>query len=149
MAFVLFAAGLLAFAETSDKRAMVLPVDPEPVMIATNAGQVRISVEIADEQEEHSRGLMFRTPLAPGHGMLFVMDYEEEQYFWMKNTPSPLDLVFASKDGTIVSIKQGEALSEASILSDKPAKYVLELAQGEAARLGLAAGNRMRHRVIP
>ena len=66
----------------------------------------------------------------------------------MKNTPSPLDLVFAAKDGVVVSIKQGEALSEASISSDKPAKFVLEFAQGEAARLGMQPGDRMRHRVI-
>ena len=132
---------------TADQ-AMILPVDPEPVIITTIKGDVNINVEIADTAPEHSSGLMFRPPLPQGRGMLFVMEYEEEQQFWMKNTPSPLDLIFASKDGVIVSIKQGEPLSTASISSVKPAKFVLEVAQGEAARLGIQPGDRMRHRLV-
>lgn len=132
---------------TADQ-AMVLPVDPDPVVITTANGDVKISVEIADSSPEHSSGLMFRPPLPQDHGMLFVMEYEEEQQFWMKNTPSPLDLLFAAKDGVIVSIKRGEPLSTASIGSVKPAKFVLEVAQGEAARLGIKPGDRMRHRSV-
>ena len=132
---------------TADQ-AMILPVDPEPLVITTAKGEVDLKVEITDTMEEHARGLMYRPPLPQGHGMLFVMDYEEEQVFWMKNTPSPLDLVFASKDGVVVSVKHGEPLSEAAISSEKPAKLVLEIAQGEATRLGIEPGSRMRHSVI-
>ena len=132
---------------TADQ-AMILPVDPDPVVITTTKGDVKISVEIADTSPEHSSGLMFRPPLPQNRGMLFAMEYEEEQQFWMKNTPSPLDLIFAAKDGVVVSIKQGEPLSTASISSEKPAKFVLEVAQGEAARLGIQPGDRMRHRLV-
>jgi uncharacterized protein len=132
---------------TADQ-AMVLPVDPDPVLISTAKGEVRFDVEITDTAVEHARGLMFRPPLPQGRGMLFVMGEEEIQVFWMRNTPSPLDLVYAAKDGSIVSIKKGEPLSEAQIPSEKPAKYVLEIAQGEAARLGIQPGDRMRHRLI-
>ena len=130
------------------EQAMILPVDPDPLLITTSKGDVRLDVEVTDTQVEHARGLMFRPPLPQGRGMLFVMGEEELQVFWMRNTPSPLDLIFAAKDGSIVSIKQGEPLSEAQIPSEKPAKYVLEVAQGEAARLGIQPGDRMRHRLI-
>jgi uncharacterized membrane protein (UPF0127 family) len=145
IAVAFYTAGLAA---CTAEQAMILPVDPEPLVITTAKGDVDITVEVTDTTEEHARGLMFRPPLPQGRGMLFVMDYEEEQLFWMKNTPSPLDLVFAAKDGVIVSIKQGEPLSEASISSEKHAKFVLEIAQGEAARLGIKPGDRMAHRLI-
>lgn len=138
----------IALTACSADQAMILPVDAEPVVIGTAKGDVNISVEIADTSPEHSSGLMFRPPLPQARGMLFVMEYEEEQQFWMKNTPSPLDLIFAAKDGVVVSIKQGEPLSEAGISSEKPAKFVLEVAKGEAARLGIQPGDRMRHRLI-
>lgn len=127
---------------------MVLPVDPDPVVITTAKGDVNVSVEITDTPIEHARGLMFRPPLPQGRGMLFVMEDEALQVFWMKNTPSPLDIIFAAKDGSIVSIKQGQPLSEAQIPSEKPAMFVLEVAQGETARLGIRPGDRMRHRLI-
>lgn len=132
----------------SANEAMVLPVDADPLVITTAKGEVKLEIEIADTSEKQSRGLMFRPPLPQGRGMLFVMETEEIQQFWMKNTPSPLDLVFAAKDGVVVSIKQGEPLSTASISSVNPAKFVLEIAQGEAARLGIEAGSRMQHRLI-
>lgn len=138
----------LALTACTAEQPMVLPVDPEPVVISTAKGDVNISVEVADTSAEHASGLMYRPPLPQARGMLFVMDNEEPQVFWMKNTPSPLDLVFAANDGLIVSIEQGEPLSEAQIPSGKPAKFVLEIAQGEAARLGIQPGDRMRHRLI-
>jgi uncharacterized protein len=137
-----------ALASCNAEQAMVLPVDPDPIVISTAKGEVNISVEVTDTAVEHARGLMFRPPLPQGRGMLFVMENEEEQQFWMKNTPSPLDLIFAAKDGVIVSIKKGEPLSVASISSGKPAKFVLEIAQGESARLGIQPGDRMRHRLV-
>lgn len=127
---------------------MVLPTDAEPLLIATASGEVSLTIEIAIGPKEHERGLMYRDRLADGHGMLFVMDETREAYFWMKDTPSALDLVFVEENGRIAAIKRGEPLSEAVINSEKPVRFVLEIAAGEAARLGLAPGNELRHRVI-
>ena len=57
------------------------------------AGQ-RFTVEIADDDAERARGLMFRDELAAGHGMLFIHDREEPQAYWMKNTRIPLDILY-------------------------------------------------------
>ena len=127
---------------------MVLPTDTEPLIIAAAGGEVSLTIEIAISAKEHERGLMHRDRLPDGHGMLFVMDETREAYFWMKDTPSALDLVFIEENGRIAAIKRGEPLSEAVINSEKPVRFVLEIAAGEAARLGLAPGNVLRHRVI-
>ena len=49
-------------------------------------GGERFAVEVADDDAERARGLMFRDALAPGHGMLFIHDRQEPQAYWMKNT---------------------------------------------------------------
>lgn len=133
---------------TADKTAMVLPTDGAPLVTASAKGEVKLSIEIADDASEQQRGLMHRERLADGHGMLFVMEATREANFWMKNTPSALDLIFIAEDGRIVTIKRGEALSEAIISSEADVRFVLEIAAGEAQRLGLAPGDAMQHPVI-
>ena len=57
-------------------------------------GGERFKVEIADDDAERARGLMFRDELAAGTGMLFIHDAEEPQAYWMKNTRIPLDILY-------------------------------------------------------
>ncbi len=110
------------------------------------AGVSRFVVEIADEPEERSRGLMHRTELAEGAGMLFLFDRPERQAFWMKNTPLPLDIIFIDERGVVDSIAAGTTpFSEASLPSDGPVVAVLEINGGLAARYGVAPGSEVRH----
>ena len=132
----------------ADDEAMILPTDAAPLIIASSKGDVALSIEIADDSSEQQRGLMHRGRLADGSGMLFVLKETREAQFWMRNTPSPLDLVFVKDDGTIVTIKRGEPLSDAIISSDADVRFVLEIAAGEAQRLGLAPGDKLRHPVV-
>ena len=57
-------------------------------------GGKRYTVEIADDDTERARGLMFRDTLADGTGMLFIHEAEEPQAYWMKNTRIPLDILY-------------------------------------------------------
>ncbi len=101
----------------------------------------RIDVEIADNDASRDQGLMFRTALAPGHGMLFIFDDSEVQTFWMKNTLIPLDMLFFDADRKLVNIQRRVPPCHADPCplypSTGPAMYVLELAGGEADRLGI------------
>lgn len=124
---------------------MVLPLDPEPLVIDTGDEEVTIKIEVADNVVERSRGLMFRDRLPVGQGMLFVFQEEDMQSFWMKNTPQPLDIIYIEADGNIISIHDAKALDETPIPSTGPAKFVLELAAGEAKRLGIDPGEKVRH----
>ena len=54
----------------------------------------RFEVEVADDDAERNRGLMFRESLAEGAGMLFVHDAERPLAYWMKNTKIPLDIFY-------------------------------------------------------
>ncbi len=54
----------------------------------------RFSVEIADNEEEQARGLMFRESMADDRGMLFIFEDDQPRAFWMKNTYIPLDILY-------------------------------------------------------
>ncbi|RYE56399.1 MAG: DUF192 domain-containing protein [Rhizobiaceae bacterium] len=112
-------------------------------------GGQRYAIELADDDAERARGLMFRDAMANDHGMLFIHDAQEPQAYWMKNTKIPLDILYFD-DGRKLVAQQRDvppcSLGDAcpSYPSDAPARYVLELNAGEAARLGLKDGVEMR-----
>lgn len=108
-------------------------------------GGARYDVEIADDDAERARGLMFREEMAPSTGMLFVHDQEAPQAYWMKNTKIPLDILYFNNERRLVS--QQRDVPPCSLgngcppyPSTGPARYVLELNAGEAARLDLRDG---------
>jgi uncharacterized membrane protein (UPF0127 family) len=112
-------------------------------------GNHRYAVEIADDDAERARGLMFRDALEAGHGMLFVHEREEPQAYWMKNTRIPLDILYFDDARRLVSQQRDVppcALGDACppYPSNVPARYVLELNAGQAAALGLREGVELR-----
>jgi len=105
----------------------------------------RYQVEIADDDAERARGLMFRDELAEGHGMLFIHDREERQAYWMKNTRIPLDILYFDASLRLVTQQRDVPPCSAGdrcppYPSRAPALYVLELNAGEAQRLDLQDG---------
>ena len=121
--------------------------DPlERLTITTASGEHRFMVEIADDDAERQRGLMEREPLADDRGMLFQFPDVAERGFWMRNTPSPLDILYIDPRGRIVSIaKNARPQSDAIIPSNGPASGVLELRAGRADEIGARAGDRVSH----
>ncbi|HEV8693669.1 MAG TPA: DUF192 domain-containing protein [Lysobacter sp.] len=108
-------------------------------------GGQRYAVEIADDDAERERGLMFRDELASDRGMLFIHDREEPQAYWMKNTRIPLDILYFDNSRRLVSQQRDVppcALGDGCppYPSSVAARYVLELNAGEAARLKLENG---------
>jgi uncharacterized protein len=105
---------------------------------------VRYAVEIADDDAERVRGLTFREHLAPGGGMLFVYPDEAPRGYWMKNTRIALDILYFDGEGRLVAQHRDVPPCTGRVCprypSGRPARYVLELAAGQAARLGLREG---------
>lgn len=98
-------------------------------------------LEIARTPDKRAQGLMGRAALADDQAMLFVYPDEAPRAFWMKDTPSPLDIIFINGAGTVVAIgADAIPFDETPIPSVAPARYVLEVAAGRAAALGLRVG---------
>jgi uncharacterized membrane protein (UPF0127 family) len=103
------------------------------------------SVEVAHTPEATTRGLMWRKSLGPREGMLFDFGQEREQSFWMKNTLVSLDLVFISKEQTVVGIIERATPQSLHPLSvGLPSRYVLEILAGTCARMGVRVGSSVR-----
>jgi uncharacterized membrane protein (UPF0127 family) len=122
----------------------------EPLKVRTDKGAQTFQVEVADSAREREYGLMCRRAMAPDRGMLFVFREERPLSFWMRNTLIPLDIIYIGEDGRVVSIsRNARPLSDAPLPSAGPARYVLELAGGRAAQIGLLPGDRVLHRILP
>jgi uncharacterized membrane protein (UPF0127 family) len=120
-----------------------LPV--EKLVVETEQGEMTFNVEVAATDAHRARGLMFREEMAADAGMLFLFDTEGDRYFWMKNTPLSLDIIFIGANGVIVNIANDTTpFSEKIVASTGPAKYVLEVLAGTSKRLGIKAGDKVR-----
>lgn len=141
IAVAMLAAAVAARAEQSVSFAR-----SELVVETASGAAHRFDVEVALSMQQRARGLMFREQMADDAGMLFVYPGEQQIRMWMKNTAIPLDMLFVASDGRIVDIAADtEPFSEAVIASAGPARAVVELNAGTAARLGIQVGDLVRH----
>ena len=119
------------------------------VTVTSGNGAHRFSVEPARTPAEQEKGLMFRTSIPKDEGMLFAPYPAEgggprEASFWMKNTPSALDIIFIRADGTIARIAENTVpFSEVPVGSGEPVAAVLEINGGRASELGIGEGDKV------
>jgi uncharacterized protein len=122
----------------------VRPAGQQTLEITTKTGVHVFAVEIADNDAERAKGLMYRKELPEGRGMLFDFHHEQEVSFWMQNTYIPLDMIFIRGDGRILRIAENtEPLSTRLIPSGGPVRAVLEVIGGTARKLGIGQGDRV------
>ncbi len=104
----------------------------------------KLDIEIAKTDQEVQTGLMYRESMKKNQGMLFVFPQIRERSFYMKNTRIPLDLIFLDNNKTIVSFQENaKPFNEASLPSNAPAQFVLEVNAGFAEKWLLEVGDKM------
>ncbi|MGX9720964.1 DUF192 domain-containing protein [Stenotrophomonas acidaminiphila] len=108
----------------------------------------RYKVELAQDDASRARGLMFRDSMDSDRGMLFIHDRLEPQAYWMKNTRIPLDILYFDDARRLVSQQRDVPPCSAGDAcppypSAGPARYVLELNAGQAAKLKLEDGTEL------
>ena len=130
LSFILFFLySLNSFAEFTKKELLISNSDNE---------LKKFTVEVADNDKLRSLGFMGRTDIPEGTGMLFIWNDEAYRNFWMKNTPSSLDIIFFDKNGYFINVQENTIpYSLDNIPSLKPSKYVLELIAGSSKKFKL------------
>jgi uncharacterized membrane protein (UPF0127 family) len=112
--------------------------------IRLNINSSNFIVELALEPSEWERGLMFRKSIPDDYGMLFVFTEEDYQWFWMKNTYIPLDIIWINRDKKIVYIAENckPCIKEpcSSYGTEIPVLYVLELKAGSVKKHNIKTG---------
>ncbi len=115
----------------------------EMTLPTQDGGSTKLTVELALTQDEHSKGLMYRTSMPEDHGMLFVME-RKVQHFWMRNTCLALDMLFIDTDGTISGVLENvPTLNEEERTVGCPTPYVLEVNAGWVRRHGVRPGTKV------
>ena len=118
----------------------------ENLTLVTSSGEHAFKVEVMRTDEQRARGLMFRRHMPAGRGMLFDFKTEQRVMMWMRNTYIPLDMIFITRAGVVVNVAEDtEPMSERTIPSAGPAYAVLEVNAGVARRIGLKAGDQVKH----
>ena len=140
---LLLALVLPACAQTSAPAGLRAPQLKLPRTQLT-VGMHRIDAQIAATDAQRATGLMYRTSMPEGEGMLFVFERAGVQCFWMKNTLIPLTAAFIADDGSIVNLADMQPQSEDNHCSTAPVRYVLEMNQGWFAQRHIRAGHTVR-----
>jgi uncharacterized protein len=124
---------------------------PSGELTIADGKQTRLvfKVWLADTPQRQAQGLMFVRALPAARGMLFVHPQPRAISMWMKNTYIPLDMVFIDAQGRVQQVvEQTTPHSLDLIQSTAPARAVLEIAGGEARRLGIRPGQKVSHQAL-
>jgi uncharacterized membrane protein (UPF0127 family) len=114
--------------------------------MVVHAPKADLTVEIARTEAQREQGLMNRRVLLAHTGMLFVFERDENVDFWMKDTLVPLDMIFIAADGTVRRVFSNVPVVAPTLPDEQipregaRAKFVIELAAGEASTDGIVAG---------
>ena len=109
----------------------------------------KIEIEIASNDAERTQGMMYRTAMDEKTGMLFIFDRPEMQSFWMKNTPTSLDIIFLAPDMTILNIhKFTQPYAETNYPSTALSNLVLEVKGGYCQKNGIKPGDKIAYTLL-
>jgi uncharacterized protein len=131
--------------------ATTTPTQPTAkVYLSTPNGDAAVNVEVVSTEAKIERGLMWREHMPVDNGMLFLMGFEKDWTFWMRNTLIPLDMIFIKKDMTIAGIvENAEPKTETLRKVGVPSFYVLEVNGGWCKQHGVVAGAKVRYENVP
>lgn len=117
-----------------------LPAITQPIIAPESPIRLDFqTLELAKTNTQHQLGYQGRTDICQDCGMLFVFPDQRIRSFWMKNTPTSLDIIFLDSQGKILNIyPQTKPFQESpGYESTSPAQYVLEVPAGYSQRFNL------------
>ena len=128
---------------TLSPRHQVAPLQTADITV----GGVPLTVELAYQPADTSRGLGYRAGLAPGTGMLFLFAEPAPRSFWMKGMQFCIDIIWI-ENGAIQGAAESVCPDPAgtadadltSYVSPVPVTYVLEVPAGWLDTNGLGVG---------
>ena len=135
--------GLFLSGKTVHEDIQAKSLKTEELMIETQDKKKHVFlIELALTLDEQQKGLMNRENIPEDYGMLFVYNRVQETAMWMKNTPSPLDILFIDNNGKILWIAENaKPFDERAISSHFPVRAALEIKGGQVAARGIKLGD--------
>ncbi|MGH7195785.1 MAG: DUF192 domain-containing protein [Candidatus Saccharimonadales bacterium] len=101
---------------------------------------------VASSSAQKTKGLGYRRSLPQNQGMLFVFNASARYCFWMKAMRFRLDIIWLNASKRVVYLKPN--LSPATYPKNycplQPARYVIELNAGQAAKSDVRLGQTLK-----
>jgi len=117
---------------------------PATEFFVIQVGDRPVRMQLAVRPREMERGLMERRDLKADEGMLFVYPGTQQMSFWMRNTPTPLDIGFFTADGVLKEIYPLHPFDERPVTSrSNELKFALEMNQGWFAKNEVKPGAKL------
>ncbi len=115
-------------------------------IVNADGSSVALDVEVANTTATRAKGLMGRSSLGEGEGMLFTFDQPGRYPFWMLNTSIPLEAIHIDGNGSVVDIIEmdpcGLNVTACKLYPPKAAAiFVLEVNQNYSQRHGVRIGS--------
>ena len=127
-----------------NKPAAELPAKTVVDFFDVRVGDGLARIQIAVRENEMQRGLMERRNLGPNDGMLFVYEHPQQMSFWMRNTPTPLDIGFFNSSGVLEEIYPLHPFDETPVRSrSRSLAMALEMNQGWYHANGVKRGAKL------
>lgn len=101
-------------------------------------------LRLANTEESLRQGLSGVTSLKSDQGLLMVFPTDDKWGIWMKDMKIPIDIVWLTKDKKVVYIvrdARSELSTKKTFTPTEPARYVIELNSGAAARYMINVGD--------
>ncbi len=121
----------------------VVGLEPKSVAdwFAIKLGEKMLRMQLAVRPKELERGLMERRDLGATEAMGFVFERPQPMSFWMRNTPTPLDIAYFSPEGALVEYYPAYPFDEKSLPSrSQRLQFVVETNQGWFRANGIKPG---------
>ncbi len=123
----------------------------EPDALNTRTATLPDGFQVTAEMEltpaDMERGMMYRTELRPGHGMVFVHGTPGRYPYWMANCKIPLDIIWMDQNHRVVEISPDTPPCPSggndcpTYGGHVPAAFAIELGAGEAAKHKVTVGS--------
>jgi len=131
----------------------VMPEDAELVSIEADssicadsnisAASLRILAEVARTEQARATGLIGRSHLKQGYGLLYIFAEPEVQEFSEAQTDIELTTAFLTDDGTIVALVDTLSRDPKLVTCETPVRLVLQLRKGWFADRSIEVGAKL------
>jgi uncharacterized membrane protein (UPF0127 family) len=112
-------------------------------------GDKTLRMQLAVRPKELERGLMERRDLGTDDAMVFVFGRPQGMSFWMRNTPTPLDIAYFSPEGVLLEYYPAYPFDEKPVPSrSQRLQFVVETNQGWFKANGVKPGARLEMKAL-
>ncbi len=144
MAVVLAVLPMTAGCGRGDAVSAAAEAKPVAAFFEIAVGDKTVRMQLAVKPKEMERGLMERRDLGADDGMIFIYEGTQQMSFWMRNTPTPLDIGFFTADGVLREVYPLHPYDETPVRSvGEQLKFALEMNQVWFAKNGVKPGAKL------